>query len=111
MTVQKKPSIMGYVRQGHRAIEKRLAQIEAEIEAAKRQLVDSAKLGLRLSKSLNRYVTVAPLRRLLPRAFMAASSVGRRTLEELHAEREALQAFLGNHLRRWEVTPAGPAPI
>jgi hypothetical protein len=111
--VSTNPSIIQYVMKGPHAIELRLAQLEKEIEMVREHLTELACLSLKLKKS--RWLSSATasalrLPRLVPKTAATISFVGKRTLHELQAEKDALVAFIGKTLRTWEVKPTGPAP-
>jgi hypothetical protein len=97
---------------GPRAIELRLAQLERECEIVRARLTEIAQFSLRLRKTWLASSIAAGLRlhRILPKIAAKLAFLGKRTLHELNAERRALKAYVGEHLRAWETKPVGPAP-
>jgi hypothetical protein len=91
-------TIVSYLMKGPYAVEQRLKELDDEF----------LQLRLRLKKLIARKSRLRSLG--LSRLVPGGGEMFRRTLQEIRAERRALRALLGNHLRTWEIKDAGPAP-
>jgi len=89
-------NIVSHLMKGPQAVEHRLRELDREFLHTKQRFMNLTTWKFRL--------------RPLGLAKTIGTEVLRRTLQEIRAERRALRALLGNHLRPWEIKDSGPAP-